>query len=115
MKIDKIAINPELLKISLQDKDIIEAYGEPIEFYIKNYVGIDTYFDFYKSRSDKDEEKLMEILRKLILNEHGQPAIKEDQYLPIDIILHSMDQIGTELGKLRTKLSIQKVGTPQEC
>jgi hypothetical protein len=71
---------------------------------------INTYFDFYKSQSDRDGDKLNLMLRKLILNEHAKPCIPEDHILPVDIALAALGAINDHLGKSKTKPSTEIVG-----
>lgn len=110
MNIEKFARRPELVKITLDSADILEAYGDPIIFWIWDSVNISTYFDFFKSQADNDGEQINVILRRLILNEQGQPCIADDSILPIDIALEALTKINERLGKSKIKPSIQEVG-----
>ena len=111
MKIDQLAAKPKLVEISLNDEEIVEAYGEPITFWMKDHLDLGTYFDFYKFQQDSTSDQLMKTLRKIILNEEGKPAIDSDSVLPVDITLAVMMKINDNLGKSKTKLSKKKTGT----
>lgn len=112
MDISKFAKKPELKKIEIANTDITEAYG-PVFFYVYDNVDITTYFDFYKSQSEQDGNQLNVILRKLILNDKGQPSMAADQMLPIDLTLAAISAINDELGKSKTKQSIPTTGEQQ--
>jgi hypothetical protein len=114
MNISNFATKPQLQEIVLDDADLVESYGEPIKFWMLDFVGINTYFDFYKNQSNNEGEQLMGVLRKIILNSEGNPAIADDEILPIDITLNVIVKVNEQLGKSKTKLSTQKNGTQSE-
>jgi hypothetical protein len=111
MNIQQFAKKPELIKIEITEPEIVATYEEPISFWIYDNVDISTYFDFFKSQSDGDGDKIYEILRKLIKNEQGESCIPEDHILPVDLAIASLTAINQRLGKSRTKSSTQETGT----
>jgi hypothetical protein len=114
MNITEIAKTPELEEVILDDQEIVDAYGEKISFWMFDNVGINTYFDFFKFQSTQDGEALMAVLRKVILTPDGEPALKESDVLPMDVVLAAMSKISEHLGKSRAKLSKKAVGNSQE-
>lgn len=110
MNIQEFASTPQLIKLELDDSAIVEKYGESITFYTNDIVSLSTYFEFFNSRSNEQYEMLEKIIKKLILDEKGNPAIKENQDLPIDIAAAAISKIGDILGKSQSKKSIQTVG-----
>lgn len=114
MNIGQFAKKPELIKIELTDPDLVETYGSTISFWIMDAIDINTYFDFFKSQSDNDGEKLNRLMRELIRNEAGEPAIASDNILPVDLALASLTAINERLGKSRTKPSTQEAGKQPE-
>jgi hypothetical protein len=113
MNIGKFAKKPQLVKIELTDTDIVEAYGEVITFWIMDHLDIATYFDFYKSQSSNDGDKLNELMRELILDEKGKPVIAKEQMLPIDLAVASLTAINEHLGKRQPKKSTPTTGEHQ--
>lgn len=111
MDISSFAKKPELIKITLDDEEIREKYGD-VFFWTYDAIDINTYFDFFRSQSDKDSETLNKMLKKLILNEQGVSTLKEGEILPIDLTLAALGAINEELGKSTTKRSTQEAGTP---
>jgi hypothetical protein len=103
MDISKFAKKPELIKIVLNTPEIMETYGSEVSFWIMDSVDLSTYFDFYKSQADQDGDKLAEIMRKLIRNEAGEPAMAAGEILPVDLAIAALTEIGNQLGKSRTK------------
>jgi hypothetical protein len=56
---------------------------------------------------------LNEVLKKLIVNKDGQPALKEGQALPVDLAVAALSKINENLGKSKTKSLMSETGTPQ--
>lgn len=114
MDIQQLAKKPELIQISLDNEEIVKNYGEPVTFWMKDQLDLNTYFDFFKSQGQKDGDKLNEIISRIILNAEGQPVLKEGDQLPIDITVELLVKVNECLGKSRTKSSTLMTGTPQE-
>lgn len=109
--ISDFAKTPELLEITLDSEDIVKEYGEPIIFYMKDFVDINTYFDFFRSQADGNNAGLNETLVKLILNKEGKPALKAGEALPVDLAVAALGKINENLGKSRTKSLMSEPGT----
>ena len=114
MDISQLAKKPELVKLVLDDQELVNTYGEEITFFMLDVIDINTYFDFYKNQNEQDGERLMHVLRKIILNEQGNPAIAEDSILPVDITLNVLMKISDHLGKSKARLSKKEIGTQQD-
>lgn len=114
MDISKLAKKPQLVQMILDEKDIVEKFGEPITFYIKDQMGIGTYFDFYRLQQQENDTLLNELLRKIVLKEDGSSAIGEEEVLPVQLVLAILVKINDFLGKSDTKAaSKQKTGELQ--
>lgn len=111
MDIQNLARKPELIKVTLADEGIIANYGEPITFWMKDFIDITRYFDFFKAQADQDAEKLGKLMTSLVLKEDGTPAMAADDLLPIDVQIAMLTEINTHLGKSKTAQSIQETGT----
>jgi hypothetical protein len=114
MDIKKLAKKPELVEVVLDGEDIVKEYGEAITFYMKDFVDINTYFDFFRSQNEKSGEELNKLMASLILNKEGKPVLAEGEGFPIDISIAALTKINETLGKSRAKSSIQNNGTPQK-
>lgn len=111
MDIKKFAKKAELVEIVLDDEAIVKEYGEPITFYMKDFVDVNTYFDFFRSQSQKSGEELQILMSKIILDKDGKQVLGEDEQFPIDISIAALTKINECLGKSRTKLQSQDPGT----
>jgi hypothetical protein len=114
MDIKELAKKPELVEVVLDGEDIVKEYGEAITFYMKDFVDINTYFDFFRSQNEKSGEELNKLMASLILNKEGKPVLAEGEGFPIDISIAALTKINETLGKSRAKSSIQNNGTPQK-
>jgi hypothetical protein len=110
MNIKEFASKPELLEIILDDKDLVEKYGEPITFYTYNIVRMSTYFDFFNARSNNEFAQLDGMMKAMILDKNGKKVLADDEDLPIDIAAAAINKIGEILGKPQSKTSTQTVG-----
>jgi len=112
MDIKKFAKKAELVEIILDEEAIVSEYGEPITFYMKDFVDINTYFDFFRAQSTKSGDELQGLLSKIILNKEGKVVLEEGEHFPIDITIAALTRINECLGKSKAKSSDQEVGTP---
>jgi len=107
--IKEFARKPELIRVELDTQDIREEFGDSVVFYMKDYVDISTYFDFYRSQTD-NPGGLNTVLQKLVLNESGQPVIGPDETLPAALAIGALSKISEHLGKLKTKSLMSETG-----
>lgn len=114
MLINQVAVKPKLVEITIDSKEIVETYGEPITFWMRDHLDLQTYFDFYKFQTDENRQNLLQVMRRIILTPEGQEAIGNDEELPVDITLEALYKINEQVGKSRTKSSIQETGTQPE-
>lgn len=110
MNIKQYASKPQLIEIILDDKDLVEKYGEPITFYTYNIVRMSTYFDFFNARSNNEFVQLDGMMKSMILDKNGNKVLADDEDLPIDIAAAAINKIGEILGKQPSKTSTQTVG-----
>ena len=110
MFIKDLAKKPELMEITIDDEEIVKNYGDAITFWMRDFVDLNTYFDFFASQTERDGVKLNAMLRGFILNEQGESVIGEDEELPIDILVAALTKINDALGKSKAKRLTQKSG-----
>lgn len=111
MDISKFAKKPQLVKIDISDKDIVEIYGDTISFWMIDEMDISTYFNFYKLQQNQDSEQLNQLLRNIILREDGSKSLADDEVLPVNLTLAVLVAINDFLGKLNTKQAGETLGS----
>lgn len=105
MNIDNFQTESQLIEIKLDSDDIKTKYGEDIVFWTQSHPKLTTYFNFFEARVNGDYARLETIMRELILDSQGQPAIKPEKTLPADIFTAAILAIGERLGKSMTAQS----------
>lgn len=98
MKINQLAAKPQLVKITLDSKDIVKRYNEPVEIWTYDRQPLDTFMKL--ARADQTNyAEMVDILRTLILDEAGNQVIQGEITIPTDILIAAMTAITDLLGK----------------
>lgn len=98
MKINQLASKPQLIKIVLDDKDIIKQYGEPVEVWTWDRQPLETFMKLANSQG-QDPAMIIDVVRTLILDEDGKQVIDGDKMLPTKVLLPLIAKIVETLGK----------------
>jgi len=98
MKLTQIAAKPKLIKIELNDEDIIKEYNEPLEFWIYDRQPMSKFVKLANSGKENYEE-LVNIVEALVLDEQGTPIIKDGVLLPTMIMTKVVTKVVDVLGK----------------
>lgn len=107
MKLSQLAAKPQLLKVELNDDEIINQYGESLEFYVWDRQDMDTFVRL-ATLDYSNFAELTKIMRDLVLNEEGNPVIVDGYVLPTNVLLKAINKVVEELGK-----SVAPTGTSQ--
>jgi hypothetical protein len=98
MKLSELAKKPQLQKITITKPELVEKYGDELEFFIFDRQPLDV----FTKLADVDQNNIgqyIDILQDLILNENGDKVTSEELVLPIDILTEAMTLIGEHMGK----------------
>jgi hypothetical protein len=98
MKLSQLAAKPQLIMITLDDAEVIKEFGEPVEFYTWDRQPLETFMKIANNNGG-DSSKMLEVVKKLILDEHGKEIITNDQMLPSKILVTVISKIVETLGK----------------
>lgn len=98
MKLAELAKKPQLEKITITNKEIVEKYGEELEFYIYDRQPLDI-FTKLAAVSKDNAGNYVDLLKQIILDENGKPIVTDELTLPIDVLTEAMKLIGDHLGK----------------
>lgn len=113
MDVASLKLKPKLIKLEIDDKDIVEQYGDNVSFYMKDYMDLSTYFEFFKLQETQDFNQLVTLLRKVILKENGEVALLDDEMLPVDLTVAILNKINDYVGKSNAKAKTKKAGNTQ--
>jgi hypothetical protein len=100
MKLNQLAAKPQLIKILIDDKEIVKEYGEPIEFYCYDRQPMGTYLKLAQL-NQKDMPEVVKTISELVLNEKGEPALNDNELLPLDITVKVIERVVSKLGNLK--------------
>tara|TARA_R110000822_G_scaffold109671_2_gene239614 strand:+ start:404 stop:700 length:297 start_codon:yes stop_codon:yes gene_type:complete len=98
MKLSELAKKPQLVELTIDQKDLVEKYGDELTFYMYDRQPLDVFTKLANATQDNMGEYMI-ILKDIIVNEEGQPVMNDDLILPIDLLTEAMKLIGERLGK----------------
>lgn len=100
MKLSQIKAKPQLIKVTIDDEDIVSEYGEPLEFYTWDRQPMDVFVRMASTES-MDTGKIFELVRTLVLDETGQRVFKDkdDETVPGKVLMRVVTKVVEILGK----------------
>ncbi len=98
MKLAELAAEPKLTKIILEDEDIVEKYGEALEFWIWDRQPIDNYMRMAKSTNENFDE-IVTAVNEMILDEEGKRIVEGNVMLPTNVLMKAFTKVIETLGK----------------
>ena len=107
MNISEFKVKPKIIEVEIDDKDIVETYGDKIKFHMYDHMDLTTYFKFFKAQGEGNTDELLRIVKTIILDDKGKPVMSNDYELPVDIFTSAVVKISNHMGKSETKNSIQ--------
>jgi hypothetical protein len=99
MKLSQIARKPQLIEVTVSDKEIVKEYGETISFWTWDRQPLEVFLKL-SSIDDSNTSALMESVRNLVLDENGKPILTDDISLPNNVLLKVITKVVESLGKL---------------
>jgi len=97
-KLSDLAGKPQLTVMTIDDAEIVEKYGEELEFYVYDKLPISTYTKL-ASIDTSDTSALYTAVKDLVLDEKGMPIVDEEKTLPMDIMNAAIMKVTESLGK----------------
>jgi hypothetical protein len=98
LKLTQLASKPQLVKVTIDKPEIVEAYGDELEFWIMDRQPIDQFIKMATSTTDNYSE-MIKMVNELILDEEGNKVIKEGEALPNDVMITVIGAVVERLGK----------------
>lgn len=99
MKLAELATIPKLKCVTIDDKDIVEKYGEPVDFWMYDRVDMTTYMKLANlENADNNFGNLVEGMKDIMLDEDGTPILKDKALLPPDILVKAVEKAIQNLG-----------------
>jgi lipoprotein NlpI len=96
MKIEQTIEQRELIKITIDDPEIVAQWGDTLDFYIWNKQSIEVVFKFANSHNN-DYEDIAEILTELILDKNGKQVLQPGYKMPNDVMFAAFLKLADEI------------------
>ena len=99
MQLKALTAKPQLIKITLESQQVIDNYGEPVEFYTWDRQPIDVFMRL-ASAEESGNSSIIDLVKDLVLDDKGKPILTDGEALPTDLLLLAITAIVERLGKL---------------
>jgi len=97
MKITDLTAEPTLTKIIIDDENLVEKYGEEIEFWVWDRQPLEKYVAM--AQNGGDTGVVMNLAKEMILDEEGKQVMTGEKTLPSDIAMRALTKVIETLGK----------------
>jgi len=106
MKLQQLAAEPKLEKITVDADVIVEKYGEPLDFYMYDRQDMDTFMQL-ASVNQEDQTAIFNVIRGLIRDEEGKLILDNNATLPVDVMVRVIEKVVERLGKLQSQTTAE--------
>jgi hypothetical protein len=96
MNLKNLAAKPQLIKITIDDEEIVTEYGEPLDFWTWDRQPIDSYL---KMANGGESGMILEVVKNNVLDEEGNQVIADGMTLPGPVLVKVVNKIVEALGK----------------
>jgi len=98
LKLTQLASKPQLIKITLDDKEIVEKFGDELEFWIMDRQPIDQFIKMATMDND-NQGALIHMVNDLVLDEDGKKVLGDGEALPNAVMISVIAAVVDRLGK----------------
>jgi hypothetical protein len=98
MKLTQLAAKPQLVKIELNDEDVVKEFGEALEFWIWDRQPMDKFIRLAQMKGE-DMSELIAAVNDMVLDEEGNPVVKDGLVLPTNVMTKVIGKVVETLGK----------------
>lgn len=98
MKLTQLAAKPQLVKIELNDEDVVQEFGEALEFWIWDRQPMDKFVRLAQMKGE-DISELITAVNEMVLDEEGNPVVKDGLMLPTNVMTKVIGKVVETLGK----------------
>jgi hypothetical protein len=107
MKLETLASKPQLMKITIDDKNLVEKYGDAIEFHIYDRQDMDTFMKLASVEGTNQFSEISKVVQTLVLDAKGNPVLADGNTLPLDIMIKVVEAVIERLGNSMTQTSVK--------
>ena len=106
MKLEALASKPQLMKITIDNAELVEKYGDAIEFHIYDRQDMDTFMKLATIEGDNHFSQISKVVQTLVLDAKGNQVLADGNTLPIDIMVKVVETVVERLGNSMTQTSV---------
>lgn len=103
MQLKELAKKPKLELVTVDTPVIVEAYGEPLEFYMMDRQDLPTYLKLAQIKDNQEE--IFEIVKDIVLDDKGKRVLSDGELLPVDIMVPVLEAAIKRLGNMKPQTS----------
>ena len=103
MQLKELAQKPNLELVTVDPPVIVEAYGEPLEFYMMDRQDLPTYLKLAQIKDNQEE--IFEIVKDIVLDDKGKRVLGDGELLPVDIMVPVLEAAIQRLGNMKPQTS----------
>jgi hypothetical protein len=98
MKLAELSQQPQLIKLVIDKAELVEKYGEALEFHVYDRQPLDIFTKLSNATED-NAGGMADMIKDLILDEDGNQIMENNKILPLDLMMEAMKIVSEELGK----------------
>lgn len=98
MNLKDLATKPTLVKLTVDKPELVEKYGDALEFYIYDRQPL-TVFGRLANADRENFGDIAMLVSTLILDEKGESIVKDGAELPFDVLTEVITMVSEHLGK----------------
>lgn len=98
LKLTQLASKPQLIKITIDHADLVEKYGDELEFFVWDRQPIDQFVKMATTGADNYGE-MIRMVNEMVLDEEGHRIVEGDNALPNDVMVAVIGAVVERLGK----------------
>lgn len=98
MRLNDLVAKPQLVKVVIQDEDIVKEFGEPIEFWTYDRQPMDTFMKL-ASMDGSNYGEIVKAVKGLVLDEEAKPILKDNEMPPTKVLIRVVSKVLEGLGK----------------
>lgn len=103
MQLKELAKKPKLELVTVDTPAIVEAYGEPLEFYMMDRQDLPTYLKLAQIKDNQEE--IFNIVKDIVLDDKGKRVLSDGELLPVDIMVPVLEAAIQRLGNMKPQTS----------
>jgi hypothetical protein len=98
MKLSQLAGKPKLIEVTIDDADIVEEFGEAIEFWTWDRQPMDVFLRL-AAVDAANYSSILDAVKSLVLDEEGKPILDGENSLPTKVMMRVITKVIEGLGK----------------